>query len=198
MYTGHLHPLQSFSPDQWARVQPTPVPTHTENTALVMCDWLLRLHCTSYVCKASFSPVQPQFQVLVWTQEVSSLMSDLWSPTPQAHTVQAFYTKHIHLRIFSGKNKHLNAYLFVAAYVEHYYLNRRLVQSCHICSVFSWLRNSLNFPCSRVSICVKKWHVRTGRDTIACDCRHPDITSDNVEAKKNQLAVFAPSRWAMM
>ncbi len=74
---------------------------HRENTALIMCDWSSGFHVIC-VC-ANLSPVQPQFQVSVWTQEVSSSASDLWSPTPQAHTAQAFYTN-AYMDILSVKN----------------------------------------------------------------------------------------------
>ena len=97
------------------------------------------------------SPVQPQFQALVWTQEVSSSASDLWSPTPRSHTAQAFYTKHTYLWTLSVRNIWVYIHMEVA-HVETSHLERRLVHSCHICSVFSRLSNSVNFPCSRLSI----------------------------------------------
>ena len=98
------------------------------------------------MCGLFLRHLQPRFQVLVWTQEASSSVSGLWSPTPRWHIAQAFCTAVCILRKRPQPQLHRG--------IQHVetYLERRLVQSCHTCLISFWLRNFVNLSCSRLPI----------------------------------------------
>lgn len=98
---------------------------------------------------------KPLFLVSVWTQEVSSSVLDLWSPIPQSRTAQASCTTYWFAVIIQNMHSTLGGW-------ENENLDRRLVQSCHICWVFSVSRSCVNCPLPRLSIWVMRWHQWVG------------------------------------
>lgn len=77
------------------------------------------------------------------------------------------------------------------------YLERRLEQSFHTCSVFSRLRNSVNFPWSTLSICLRKWHVRAGRDALRNiqDLRQNKVSTHSFSPEQMSNNVVAGVVW---
>lgn len=148
--------------DQWAPVQPAPEHTHTTQL------YTVHLNFTVCVCVC----VLPQSQVLVWRQEASWSGSDPWSPIPGSRTALAScstnrrwreikwtcndWTVNRLMMLALCKYYVINESMWSTVLVWSEYLDRRLVQSFQICSVFSRLRNSVNFLCSRLSIWQKK------------------------------------------
>lgn len=185
--------------DQWAPVQPAPEHTHTTQL------YTVHLNFTVCVCVC----VLPQSQVLVWRQEASWSGSDPWSPIPGSRTALAScstnrrwreikwtcndWTVNRLMMLALCKYYVINESMWSTVLVWSEYLDRRLVQSFQICSVFSRLRNSVNFLCSRLSIWQKKQNKTKETHMKKTQTLHQSM---NDELRKR--TVFPPSECAMM
>lgn len=173
--------------------------THTHNTVVYSTSEFYSV-C---VC------VLPQSQVLVWRQEASWSGSDPWSPIPGSRTALAScstnrrwreikwtcndWTVNRLMMLALCKYYVINESMWSTVLVWSEYLDRRLVQSFQICSVFSRLRNSVNFLCSRLSIWQKKQNKTKKTHMKKTQTLHQSM---NDELRKR--TVFPPSECATM
>lgn len=111
--------------------------------------WSLEFHCTLFACVACFL-----LSNLCFRSWYEHRRSHLQCQIPEVPLLNHILHRHSTPNTWITKSKKKKNWIhaYTEVYVETLYLERRLVQSFHICSIFSLLRNSVNFFCSRISI----------------------------------------------